>query len=112
MKSNNYIMIDIVKYICIPFKSLHNAQVIDDHFWENIDKILEREEKFNIKHPSVSSFCEKDWTCCICLSSIENNQYYKMLDCNHYFHEECITQWIADKQKNSCPLCKKQVFRG
>tara|TARA_Y100000996_G_scaffold380323_1_gene334119 strand:- start:82 stop:381 length:300 start_codon:yes stop_codon:yes gene_type:complete len=75
-----------------------------------LEPILEEKNCLDEKYSSVVSFCEKDWTCAICLSPIEQDQKYKMFWCNHYFHGECITKWIVDKQKNNCPLCKKFIL--
>jgi hypothetical protein len=32
--------------------------------------------------------------CCICLGEMEEDMSIKKLPCNHYFHVECIDQWL------------------
>ncbi|WCJ26516.1 RING/U-box superfamily protein [Euphorbia peplus] len=46
-----------------------------------------------------------DTTCPICLCEYQPKETLRtILDCNHYFHVECIDEWL---QKNSaCPLCR------
>ena len=47
--------------------------------------------------------------CAICLCAFEDDQEITPLSCDvrHYFHYECIQQWM--KQKNECPLCKSTI---
>lgn len=33
----------------------------------------------------------------------------RILSCNHYFHDKCISQWVLKRQAN-CPLCKKNLI--
>lgn len=42
--------------------------------------------------------------CSICLEEISKGCE---LMCKHYFHKECIAEWI--KRSNSCPLCKREM---
>lgn len=47
--------------------------------------------------------------CCICMSDFEVDESITPLSCDirHYFHSECIELWM--KEKNQCPLCKKEI---
>lgn len=49
--------------------------------------------------------------CAICLDEITINQANNLniikLDCNHYFHAKCISNWFYEGNK-TCPLCIKQ----
>jgi hypothetical protein len=53
----------------------------------------------------------KDTKCSICLEQLCNHDEKKIkkIDCNHYFHESCIHEWI-NNNKNTCPLCRKNIF--
>ena len=43
-------------------------------------------------------------TCAICLNNVKKtNKNIKMLECNHYYHTNCIDVWLSEK--NVCPLC-------
>jgi hypothetical protein len=42
-------------------------------------------------------------TCSICFESISNRNK-KSLNCNHYFHRNCINTWL--REQNNCPLCR------
>ncbi|CAD8046456.1 unnamed protein product [Paramecium primaurelia] len=48
---------------------------------------------------------EIELECIICLQKISNK--YVKLQCDHYFHKECIDNWI--KQKQICPLCRSSI---
>ena len=44
--------------------------------------------------------------CSICLKNIYENDFEKTL-CKHYFHKECIENWLVSK--NTCPLCRHKL---
>ena len=47
-----------------------------------------------------------DTSCCgICLMEYVDNDKIITLDCDHYFHDECILPWLA--HHNTCPTCRK-----
>ena len=31
------------------------------------------------------------------------------VSCNHYFHEECINEWIKRSDNELCPYCRKVI---
>lgn len=33
-----------------------------------------------------------------------------LLECGHYFHEECLRRWVTQQQV--CPVCRKELFKG
>jgi len=43
--------------------------------------------------------------CSICYNNI-NEKYY--LPCGHYFHENCVIEWI--KNKYICPTCRIPII--
>jgi len=43
--------------------------------------------------------------CSICLDPLGKN--ITVLECDHVFHRECISQ--AEKYKDTCPLCRKKM---
>jgi hypothetical protein len=47
--------------------------------------------------------------CAICLGNFEEDACVTPLGCDirHYFHYECIKQWM--REKNECPLCKMEI---
>ena len=42
--------------------------------------------------------------CIICLDIFSENQNIIKLECDHYFHENCIKEWF--EKKTTCPYCK------
>ena len=46
---------------------------------------------------------EDEDLCSICLSNFDDKDV-KILKCNHFFHNECIIEWL--KVKEICPNCK------
>ncbi|XP_057985263.1 probable E3 ubiquitin-protein ligase RHG1A [Hevea brasiliensis] len=52
----------------------------------------------------------EDEKCCICQENYADGEDLGKLDCGHYFHFDCIKQWL--NQKNNCPICKKKALQG
>eukprot|EP00879_Flechtneria_rotunda_P019832 GHRR01020846.1.p1 GENE.GHRR01020846.1~~GHRR01020846.1.p1 ORF type:complete len:308 (+),score=108.98 GHRR01020846.1:408-1331(+) len=46
--------------------------------------------------------------CSICFCEYEASTQVKQLPCSHFFHPECIDQWLG--RDNTCPLCKRLVY--
>ena len=47
------------------------------------------------------SFQQNPLQCAICLDLMTESQAVTVLPCQHWFHNECITDWL--KQKQICP---------
>jgi hypothetical protein len=47
--------------------------------------------------------------CAICLDKFTTKSKVSPLACDikHYFHTQCIAQWI--RTKNQCPLCREEI---
>lgn len=48
----------------------------------------------------------QDNSCNICLSNYDINDNLIKLPCNHYFHKDCISNWLC-KENVNCPICRK-----
>ena len=55
---------------------------------------------------TISEFPENT-ECTICLENIEDN--CTKLDCGHYFHMNCIRNWML-RRNTTCPLCRAEIF--
>ena len=45
--------------------------------------------------------------CSICQDDFKDTDEVSILDCEHYFHENCISEW--GKYKPECPNCQKTI---
>jgi hypothetical protein len=45
--------------------------------------------------------------CAICLETFNHGETLFRLECLHYFHEPCVTEWLIIN--DTCPLCRKDV---
>ena len=61
-----------------------------------LDKEQEKEEK------------EEDEQCAVCRLEFEDDDEVKVLRCGHYYHPECIGQWL--ERKKNCIICNKDVL--
>lgn len=46
-------------------------------------------------------------TCCICLTDMEEGVEVRQLPCMHYFHKDCIDQWLLVNK--TCPVDKRAI---
>jgi hypothetical protein len=49
--------------------------------------------------------------CTICLCDMENNDEYYQLNCNHFFHKECIDELLTNHDYK-CPVCREEIGRS
>jgi len=54
-----------------------------------------------------SSEAKQADTCSICLSEYEQSQKIITLNCKHFFHQNCLEDWMVER--TACPLCKTEV---
>tara|TARA_B100002051_G_C16739583_1_gene643382 strand:+ start:675 stop:1127 length:453 start_codon:yes stop_codon:yes gene_type:complete len=45
--------------------------------------------------------------CPVCLEKYNEYEELIELDCNHYYHEKCIKDWL--KNNRNCPMCREGV---
>src|ERR1700719_1829371 len=64
----------------------------------------DRQDKNMIVRISLLDSDNKKDECCMCLENYSKHQKILILECNHFFHYRCITEWLQNK--TSCPLCR------
>lgn len=57
---------------------------------------MPREVIIHIQPESMNS-------CLICNNIIKDDDHIVKLECNHIFHNKCVSNWI--KRKHTCPIC-------
>lgn len=45
--------------------------------------------------------------CPICLDDFKDRKTVERQRCNHYFHKECINEWL--KTHHTCPVCRCEI---
>lgn len=48
-------------------------------------------------------------TCAICLDEMNAGQEARLLPCSHFFHQDCVDDWLLTRHK-SCPVCRQVVI--
>ncbi|KAG0264893.1 hypothetical protein BGZ95_003473 [Linnemannia exigua] len=102
-----------------PEKEMAVVVAVEDELEEAQDKIAplslitsfaEGENKRTLEldqlSPNDNNVEEKDrisTSCSICLGEYEDLDELRHLPCDHYFHQECVDEWL--KLKRTCPLC-------
>ncbi len=72
---------------------------------EQFDK-FEKKSISELKSLDKNDNCNSN--CSICMDSYKEKDNIVMLKCNHYYHEECIENWLCN-QKVTCPICRKDT---
>ncbi|KAI3954903.1 hypothetical protein MKW92_029067, partial [Papaver armeniacum] len=71
-------------------------------------EIISKQLKTRVHATSADSTEGKTEICTVCQDGYENKDKIATLDCQHEYHEDCITQWLV--RKNVCPICKRQAL--
>ena len=70
-------------------------------------KIFEEDKYFCNNHIPINFKEVHENGCSICGIEQIKIEDLKVLQCNHVWHRECITQWF--KRSYSCPLCRNTI---
>lgn len=75
---------------------------------QNIVIVLPEDLPVNIPEPLATETItyqeESTQPCSICLTDFENGSECSKLECGHFFHRQCLEDWL--KVKNTCPICR------
>lgn len=70
------------------------------------NKLIQKEpislKDFDLIIPNLSEYLGEQ--CSICMNSYETYENLRILECKHYFHKQCIEQWL--QTRSTCPLCR------
>lgn len=61
--------------------------------------------KLPIKKFKEITDADKNDVCSICQEKYDSDAEIIILPCKHYFHKECITEWLKNYH-HKCPLCR------
>ncbi|KAM3131746.1 hypothetical protein pb186bvf_016142 [Paramecium bursaria] len=64
----------------------------------------------NLEFLKSKQFDEDRMNCKICLTEYFDKEEIRTMPCLHYFHQQCIDQWL-DKSR-VCPICRTDVNSG
>lgn len=53
----------------------------------------------------IVEYFDKEDDCPICMEKLNGKLGH--LECNHYFHEECLKKWLETSPNSNCPICRK-----
>jgi len=78
----------------------------EDNFDEDVLVTLDEKELADLNKELVETK-QKD-RCTICLQDINPGEYMTTLKCSHYYHYECITEYLKEFDYK-CPICREDV---
>lgn len=98
---NSIFAIDLINILNTVYERLNTEEVMEDVKVPLNETILKqlKHAKYN---PTEHDKCS---TCSICQVDFEKNTSITLLDCNHYFHDECIIPWFKSYH-HICPVCR------
>ena len=84
-----------------------------DNFLDNFDNLedvkvtLTNDQINKLKQIQLNKTNISEYTndCAICLEKCILNEKLLVLKCTHYFHYDCIYQWLS-KESTKCPTCR------
>lgn len=60
------------------------------------------------KSKELTDRIPKDTVCSICLADYADGDKLMYKDCDHFFHEECLTAWLLEHEV--CPFCRETML--
>lgn len=72
------------------------------------EKIMSGLKQWKYLHIALEEPATAIEPCCICQEDYTDGEDMGRVECGHYFHTECIKQWLVIK--NTCPICKKAAL--
>lgn len=75
---------------------------------DEISQCLRKIKLSMLSDQSPHSSGQLDGKCIICQEEYEADDEMGRLNCGHFFHLQCIQQWLA--HKNACPFCKVEAI--
>lgn len=88
------------------FRPINLAELND------VKVVCSKEELANLSRIRYGDLPAQTTTNChICLDDYDAGTEVILLECQHYFHEECIKTWLGN-ESHKCPLCKTDVGVG
>lgn len=94
------------------FENILEIQNQLSYIKNNEKKVLTNEQfaklkNFFLNQDNIKYFNNEECNICIEHYSIGNN--ITKLDCNHFFHSECIKNWLCN-ENITCPICRNNIF--
>ena len=100
--------------LCLYLKS-NNVPIKNNKLTKTyIEKLNKKNKITTVKHLEQITN-----TCSICMEPINSSQYNKnnkviYLDCNHFYHTNCLNNWVETKitqgDKPTCPMCRQDII--
>lgn len=96
---------EVFKLLYTRSQGMYDARFDEErHHWITVTKItVEPHHKYMIV--ALAEPCQ-DRTCSICLDQVTREKSH---NCGHWFHRECIKEWLEKYSKNCCPNCKHPI---
>lgn len=58
------------------------------------------------KFSDLPSEQKEDAKCAICITEFSEDESVRIMQCGHFFHQDCIDPYLA-KYNNKCPMCRE-----
>ena len=93
----------------------HNNNYNNNHNHLPLFIIIRSRSNINHEHlnfpeiviQDINKLEEANRKCMICLEDFKAKEKVTALPCIHFFHPNCIKEWI--ERKNECPVCKFEL---
>jgi hypothetical protein len=77
---------------------------------------LYQDEHFCLTHYKKKEKTMHDYTnaladeiCAVCQDNLVNNDIVITV-CGHHFHNDCLSKWVGEHERISCPTCRGELF--
>ncbi|KRY53909.1 E3 ubiquitin-protein ligase RNF6, partial [Trichinella britovi] len=97
---NRLMMYPVMDYEDLPQRGVNRMQISNST----------RCAFYNIFDDEMTGRCSNDpneGLCVICLTTIDHDEFIRILPCGHFYHVACIDRWLI--VNNSCAICRRPL---
>ena len=93
--------------------TLNAIEILDDMVFEYATRLSEsniqprKNENIRLLKEPICNSTKTDTACSICFEDIKKTELIQLLNCTHFFHHNCLSNWV--KIKNECPICRHKI---
>lgn len=109
MNSDTTVLLIMGSTFVLIFMCAIILKCIEDPVWCNSDYAEVSEEEsdkdaeYELTGEVITITVDLENLCAICLEEFNKGEQSRVLDCGHYYHQQCVDEWL--QKKGWCPKC-------
>ncbi|GFH47495.1 hypothetical protein CTEN210_03970 [Chaetoceros tenuissimus] len=109
-QTREYILLNIIhKKVIVKEINSSSSDDIDEEITQNKDDIILSNTTGGDEEANLTSSTSIRNMCIICCDNYEEGDdiaYSRNQECHHFYHVDCILEWLMRDNNDDCPLCR------